>query len=220
MRNERRYWAVVLLACGWLLVEARPALTQTPPTQQEQECFAAVQGNVAWDKAGNKNWQPGNVQRLCRGVTDVGARINCFSAQIKANVQWGEAIRTCNPAPAASGRPPAAQPAAAGLSDRIDPACMAQAAWAENVRAEDLKIYGCRPANQIPAPNAKGWRRYEDPQGGYIETHVVKVDQGTGTISFEVNWNGGGNLTMPFLVTGKPVQGVLKAGTFTAVNRP
>lgn len=51
-------------------------------------CAAAVQGKIAWDYAGSKNWQPGNIAKLCGNVqTDEPAR--CFATAMHGGINWG-----------------------------------------------------------------------------------------------------------------------------------
>jgi hypothetical protein len=80
-------WGPALDAC----VAASPS----SGLNTERGCFDAVQGKVAWNRAGATGWNPVNVQRLCAGVTDTPGRIHCFSSQIAAHDDWGRAIDAC-----------------------------------------------------------------------------------------------------------------------------
>jgi hypothetical protein len=121
------------------------------------------------------------------------------------------------PAPPQSMQPLAGGPAGvpgAPLTDNLDPACLASAPWLVSVRNVDLQLYGCRAQDLVPQPNATGWRHFDNHKGGYLETHVVSVDPTAGLIVFDVVYNGGGSGSFKSRVTGHPVQGVLKAGSF------
>lgn len=64
------------------------------PTE-EQNCFDQVQGKIAWDQKGSKEWDSTNVARLCKGTTNASQRISCFEGKIKTGKGWDEAIRAC-----------------------------------------------------------------------------------------------------------------------------
>lgn len=107
-------------------------------------------------------------------------------------------------------------PKALNIRAIVDPACLVNVPWMVNPRAVDLQLAGCRPTSQIPAPNAEGWRQFQNPQGGYIQVHQdVEWDLQTRRVAFKVRVNGGGSGTVPMSVTGGPVVNrVLKAGSF------
>ena len=69
-----------------------------PAAAAEQSCRAAIQGKVAWNRAGDKNWEPGNLRRLCESTTLVDATIECFGNEIRSHDDWDGAIRTCTEA--------------------------------------------------------------------------------------------------------------------------
>jgi len=87
-----KYVSLVFLA-SIVLMQA-PAGAQTP-TAAEQQCAQAVQGNVAWNRAGSKNWGEVNLRNVCKGTTNVSARISCFQAQIQAHDDWARGIAEC-----------------------------------------------------------------------------------------------------------------------------
>jgi hypothetical protein len=115
--------------------------------------------------------------------------------------------------------PPTAAAGSAAGSD-VDPACLAPAPWMVNVAGVDLTVYGCRDASQLPPPNAAGWRHYDNPNGGFLESRKISVDPATGVLVFDVLVNGGGSGDFTFRVAGTPTQGVLKAGTFKVSDIP
>jgi hypothetical protein len=118
--------------------------------------------------------------------------------------------------PPSSPPPTAGLPKALNIRAIVDPACLAPVPWMVNPRLVDLQLAGCRPTNQIPAPNAAGWRQYQKPEGGFIEVHQdVEWDLQTKRVAFKVRVNGGGSGTFSMSVAGGPVVNrTLKAGTF------
>lgn len=58
-------------------------------------CFKMVQGKVAYNQEGHKNWSPGNVQNLCRGTKNPSATVGCFQKGIAAHNSWKRAIADC-----------------------------------------------------------------------------------------------------------------------------
>ncbi len=69
-------------------------------TAQEQQCYNAVQGKVAWNQAGSTTWGEGNLRNLCQGTTNPGATISCFQGQIRQHNDWSRAITACKARPA------------------------------------------------------------------------------------------------------------------------
>ena len=90
----------------------------------------------------------------------------------------------------------------------IDPQCFEAVAWEVDPAAEPIRVSGCRPPDQVPAPDAQGWVMFERPpvngtDGGFIRARLIK--QGArGSITFEVQDNGGGSGTFASRVTGTP----------------
>ena len=62
---------------------------------EEMRCRSMLDGQVAWDQAGNTAWQPENIAALCAGATDADARIACFEAGIAEHNDWSRAIAEC-----------------------------------------------------------------------------------------------------------------------------
>lgn len=97
----------------------------------------------------------------------------------------------------------------------VDPACLATVAWFEDREADDIKLNGCRSASELPAIDEQGWRQFEGDGGERIMTRGENFDPKSGTLSFEVGYNGGGTLSGKYRVMGKPTaDGVLKAGQY------
>ncbi|MEL6546867.1 MAG: hypothetical protein AAFQ82_19735, partial [Myxococcota bacterium] len=67
----------------------------SPPQNLEKQCYNMVQGNVAWNRSGNRQWQDRNLKEFCQGVRDPGARISCFQRQIDNGTNWSQAIQSC-----------------------------------------------------------------------------------------------------------------------------
>ena len=82
---------VILLV--WL---AGPLPDAAAQTSEEQRCYNAVQGRVAWAKNGSTQWAQANLQRLCEGTRNHQKTIGCFRTAIQSGqYQWGEAIGLC-----------------------------------------------------------------------------------------------------------------------------
>ena len=76
-----------------LIVLCMQGLAQAQsPTALEQQCMSAVQGKVAYDQAGNKTWNEGNLRNLCQGTTNPTATIACFQGQIQAHNNWQKVL--------------------------------------------------------------------------------------------------------------------------------
>ncbi len=97
----------------------------------------------------------------------------------------------------------------------VDPACLETVGWFNDPREGDIRINGCRAPAALPARGADGWREYSNADGALIKVRGETVDQATGAVSFEVLYNGGGSLTVLNRVSGIPMGGVLKVGTYT-----
>ncbi len=69
-----------------------PALAETAT---ELECFNAVQGKVAWQQGGTREWNPQNIRSLCQGVLQPAQRIACFEKGILTHNNWNKAIQEC-----------------------------------------------------------------------------------------------------------------------------
>lgn len=74
-------------------------------------CFNAVQGKVAWNQAGATRWNPGNIERLCKGAEDSEQPARCFDKVMHGNVDrgggswgWSRVIQLCQGARDASAR--------------------------------------------------------------------------------------------------------------------
>ncbi|MFM8333344.1 MAG: hypothetical protein ACKN9T_16830 [Candidatus Methylumidiphilus sp.] len=62
--------------------------------EHEAQCFSNIQGKIAWDDAGNVNWDAENVKHLCAGTSKPEEPGKCFSAvnseHAKGAVNWGK----------------------------------------------------------------------------------------------------------------------------------
>ena len=71
--------------------KTKPSVVASAPKLQEGECYEYVQGRIAWDaKRKNKNWNPSNVKRLCKGTTSKYSPGNCFSYAMHSGAKWGK----------------------------------------------------------------------------------------------------------------------------------
>lgn len=97
----------------------------------------------------------------------------------------------------------------------IDPACFEAVGWEVDPASEAIRINGCRPASEIPAPGPDGFITYQRPpqngtDAGFIRAKLLSVGPG-GAVTFEVQDNGGGSGTFALRVTGVPgPDGVLR----------
>lgn len=69
--------------------------TYVKPAKLEEDCFELVQGRVAWDQDGAKNWNSTNVTALCADTPNPLATIACFSRGIQTHDDWQLAINEC-----------------------------------------------------------------------------------------------------------------------------
>ncbi|MGB2750594.1 MAG: hypothetical protein WBC19_00910 [Pyrinomonadaceae bacterium] len=65
-------------------------------TQNEQDCYNLVQGKVAYDKAGNKNWSETNVRRLCKNTAYPARTIDCFNLRMANYGDWKRGVDECS----------------------------------------------------------------------------------------------------------------------------
>ncbi len=75
------------------IVSATAAVTV--PLTTEQKCVDAVQGKVAWNRRGDKRWQPDTVRKLCGDTNLVGPTIECFEKELKNQGDAQRAIASC-----------------------------------------------------------------------------------------------------------------------------
>jgi hypothetical protein len=103
----------------------------------------------------------------------------------------------------------------------LDPKCLSDAAWAVDPTAGAIRFFGCRPAADIPAPDADGWTTYTRPMvngtdGGFTRVKLITLKQ-PNIVVFQVQDNGGGSGTMSVTVTGVPgPDGVMETAGLTA----
>ena len=69
--------------------------SKTTQAERSQSCFDMVQNKVAWNRQGDKSWNPGNVNNLCEGALNPTAVVDCFSQAIIAHDDWARATRDC-----------------------------------------------------------------------------------------------------------------------------
>lgn len=81
-------------------------LQQNETNANDNTCFDAVQGNIAWDQNGvNKQWSPANINKLCEGAETSEQPALCFQNVLHGNIatgkgltnwNWGQAIALCS----------------------------------------------------------------------------------------------------------------------------
>lgn len=62
---------------------------------QEAQCADLVQGKVAWNRSGDRQWRPENVKKLCAGSTSPTVTVACFQQGIEQHDDWSRAISDC-----------------------------------------------------------------------------------------------------------------------------
>ncbi|MFZ5669572.1 MAG: hypothetical protein ACOY4K_08760 [Pseudomonadota bacterium] len=102
--------------------------------------------------------------------------------------------------------PPSAAMGTAGVI--LDPKCLSEAAWEVDPTSGPIRIFGCRPAADIPAANAEGWTVYTRPPVNGSDAGFTQVKMLTSIppdrIVFLVVDNGGGSGNFGYKVTGVP----------------
>lgn len=74
------------------------SLTLSPsPASAQAICHRAVQGNVAWDGAGDTDWERSQVRRLCRGARNSEEPARCFETVMSGSVDYGGGNTRWNP---------------------------------------------------------------------------------------------------------------------------
>ena len=113
-------WAGISRRCigllSILMLVVPGAGAQQPLTTTEQACADAVQGKVAWNQSGSRDWVPANLRRLCQGTVNPGATIACFEAGVRSHGAWARAIDECQPQRIGATQAPASAAAAATVA--------------------------------------------------------------------------------------------------------
>ncbi len=90
----------------------------------------------------------------------------------------------------------------------LDPKCLSESAWEVEPTAAPIKIYGCRPVENIPAPDSDGWTTYTRPLVDGTDAGFTKVKMLPGptpeTIQFLLIDSGGGSGNFGYKGTGTP----------------
>lgn len=79
----------------WACQLAKKTAASLPAISEEDECFSMVQGKVAWNTDGNKNWSDANVKNLCKGTTNPAETVACFKRGIASGDGWSAATVSC-----------------------------------------------------------------------------------------------------------------------------
>ena len=80
--------AFALTTALCLSAHAESPLKEQFTAKKGDRCAEAVAG-VAWDYNGSKNWNPANVQRLCKGNPDSIEPAKCFRRVMHGGINWG-----------------------------------------------------------------------------------------------------------------------------------
>ena len=60
-----------------------------PVLDYDQECYAQVQGKIAWDYKGNTRWAQSNLKKLCDGTKNAYQPGACFRRVMHSGINWG-----------------------------------------------------------------------------------------------------------------------------------
>lgn len=64
-----------------------------PPSQADRQiedaCFESIQGRIAWNYDGDRNWNSENILRLCRGTRNPQQPGICFHRVMHGGLNWG-----------------------------------------------------------------------------------------------------------------------------------
>ncbi len=104
MKYERKrksisYSAVKLIMLTLAVLFIQSMAQAQNPTPLEQQCMTAVQGKVAYNRAGQTGWGVDNLRNLCKGTTNPNATITCFQSQIATHDDWRRGIAACKSKP-------------------------------------------------------------------------------------------------------------------------
>jgi hypothetical protein len=59
------------------------------PVDEPKRCAGLVQGHIAWDSSGNRNWDNSWVERLCKGTSNGSEPPACFDLVMRGGINWG-----------------------------------------------------------------------------------------------------------------------------------
>lgn len=90
-RFARRGGVVAALALASFGAASGPASAESATAQ----CERLVRSEVAWNRAGARQWGSDNVRALCRGSRDAFATIACFNKGVRRHDDWRRAINDC-----------------------------------------------------------------------------------------------------------------------------
>jgi len=95
--------AVALVVAAKVAVRptpGRPVMTIATPVfnianllKINTKCAQAVQGKIAWDYKGNKQWAPNNIKRLCKGAETSVESARCFNSVMHGRINWGSSTK-------------------------------------------------------------------------------------------------------------------------------
>lgn len=88
---EVKTWKMAIIGFAIILMQT----TASAQTALEKQCYVAVQGKVAWNQTGDKNWSEENLRKLCQNTTSPNVTIACFQREIQAHNSWDKGIAAC-----------------------------------------------------------------------------------------------------------------------------
>lgn len=72
---------------------ANPTIRPHLATVNSKACEQAVQGKIAWNYSGNKQWTPKSIARLCHGAKASVEPARCFERVMHGGLNWGDGTR-------------------------------------------------------------------------------------------------------------------------------
>ena len=94
-------------------------------TSMEQACYDNIQGKIAWDQQGHKQWAEGNLRALCKGARMAAPRGQCFQNRMPS-LGWEAAIEQCGRLGQPNGAPQAPPPESVPAPSPANPSAPAQ----------------------------------------------------------------------------------------------
>lgn len=56
----------------------------------EKQCATDIQGKIPWNSSKNMNWEPKNIEQLCKGTEKPTQPGQCFNTIMNGHVSWGQ----------------------------------------------------------------------------------------------------------------------------------
>jgi hypothetical protein len=78
------------LASFLSLVLSALSFNVSASSDTEKACFSETQGKVPWTSDKDMNWDPKNVEQLCKGTEKPTQPGQCFNTIMNGHVNWGK----------------------------------------------------------------------------------------------------------------------------------